>query len=366
VKILHLTDRWITGGGQEHIYRICQGLPAHDFVVMAAHDGPARKRFAAQENVDARIGKATPRQVSALGPDLIHFHHMRTLLQWFSRFPFPTGIPVVATVHGLHVRRYKYIHTPTSRLQSLARRILEKRLLGCVHRVVAVSGEDKSFLEERYRLRNVVTIYNGIPVPSDMEMQPPAEVPRLVRPAGGLAALVPARFDFQKGHDILIRALAHPLLERNRERIVFTLAGEGPLRRDMQRMARQYGVEANLRFLGDCSHDGVMSMMQACDLVVLPSRWEGLPIAVLEAGMRGCAVLASDACGNREILENGRGILFHNTNPESLAGQLTRILEDSTVLETLGADLREHVMREYSLERMLSRIERLYADCVTR
>jgi len=362
LKILHVTDRWITGGGQEHIYRICKELNQHEFMVMAAHDGPARRRFAALANVEAGIGAVTPAKVKTLQPDLIHFHHMRPLLQWFCRFPAAPDLPVVVTVHGLHVRRYDFIFTPGARIHARLRKVLEKRLLHRAGRVVAVSCEDHEFLVKRYGLTNVVTIFNGI---ASVETRPcAAAIAGMERPPNGLVALVPARFEFQKGHDILIRALSLPLLKPFRDRIVFVLAGDGPRRQAMQQLALDHAVETSLRFLKDCPHDAVMAMMDACDLVVLPSRWEGLPIALLEAGMRGCAVLASDACGNREILAEKRGRLFSNTSPESLAEELVKILDNPSVLLDMGTALRKHVQRHYSLEKMLRQLERLYTECL--
>lgn len=363
LKILHVTDRWITGGGQEHIYRVCRALDHHEFIVMAARDGPARKRFAAVANVKARIGSPTPRLMKDLQPDLLHFHHMRPLLRWFCRFPAPPDLPIVVTVHGLHVRRYDFLSPFGARTSARLRQAVEKKMLVRARRVVAVSLEDHRFLRERYRLQNVVTIYNGIAGIESGPIAAEAVIPGIARPLNGLVALVPARFEFQKGHDVLIRALSLSLMQPYLDRIVFMLAGDGPRRQAMQQMARDHGVDANLRFLKDCLHDTVMALMKTCDLVVLPSRWEGLPIALLEAGMNGCAVLASDACGNREILEGKRGLLFRNASPDSLAEELVKIIENPSVLDHLGPALREHVMREYSLEKMLQQLDQLYTQC---
>lgn len=363
MKILHVTDRWITGGGQEHIYRVCRELDQHEFIVMAAHDGPSRKRFAALANVETRVGLPTPRLIKVLQPDLLHFHHMRPLLRWFCRFPAPPDLPIVVTVHGLHVRRYEFLATFRARISDRLRRAVEKRMLVRAGRVVAVSLEDQRFLQERYGLQNVVTIHNGIARIETGPIAAEALMPGIARPPDGMVALVPARFEFQKGHDVLIRALSLSLMQPYLDRIVFMLAGDGPRRQAMQQMARDHGVEANLRFLKDCPHDTVMALMKACDLVVLPSRWEGLPIALLEAGMNGCAVLASDACGNREILEGNRGLLFRNASPDSLATELVRILNNPATLRDLGSALQQHVSRHYSLNRMLRQLNRLYAEC---
>ncbi|GEM_PF-790272 len=362
MRILHLTDRWITGGGQEHIFRVCEGMPQHDFVVMAAHDGPARSRFMALDNLETRTGPAAPHAVESIRPDLIHFHHLRPLLRWLCFPSRSDDAPTVVTVHGLHVRQYDFRLTPQAWILGRMRRFLEKRLLRRVGRVVAVSREDRDYMQQRYGLHNVVTIANGIAPPADDAHGADTAARWMARPVNGLVALVPARFEFQKGHDILIRALAHPSLDPLRDRIVFVLAGDGPRRHKMQRMAMKLGVDGNLRFAGDCSHATVMAMMAACDLVVLPSRWEGLPIALLEAGMRGCAVLASDACGNREILEHDRGLMFRNNRCESLAEKLAQILGEPGVLSNLGEALRVFVSSEYSLEKMLSRLERLYRE----
>ena len=366
MKILHLTDRWMTGGGQEHIYRVCQGLPGHHFVVMAGRDGPARGRFESLPNVETRTGVLSPKTIESIAPDIIHFHHLRPLLQWYFRCAARSLYPVVVTVHGLHVRRYDFQRNPVSRMKSWLRRVLENKLFHHAGMVIAVSREDREFLVDEYGLSNVETVFNGIPAVNLTSATATEVLNGLELPGAGLAALVPARFDFQKGHDILVKAVAHPILDKHRNRIVFLLAGDGPLRSIMEVMVMRSGVGDSFRFLGDCAHDTVLDMMRASDMVVLPSRWEGLPISLLEAGMLGKPVLASDACGNREILENQRGILFANGEPESLADELRGIIEDPSILEGYGAALRSHVLTEYSLERMVNSLEKVYADILSR
>ena len=364
MKILHLTDRWITGGGQEHIYRICEGFPNHHFVVLAGHSGPARPRFASLPNVETLTGALSRKIVDALQPDIIHIHHLRPLIHWYFRRHALSPYPMVVTVHGIHVRRYDFQRDPGSRLKSMIRRFTERKLYHRADRVIAVSREDREFLIRQYGLENVETVFNGIPAINPRSPTVDGTLEGLDCPKGGIVALVPARFDFQKGHDILINAVAHPLLSAHRHRMIFLLAGEGPLRRDMEAMALGAGVDDRFHFLGDCSHERILDLMRASDIVLLPSRWEGLPIALLEAGMLARPVLASDACGNREVLEERRGLIFVNGDPESLAKGLRGIIENPLILEGLGEKLRDHVREMYSLERMLGSLEALYENCL--
>ena len=148
----------------------------------------------------------------------------------------------------------------------------------------------------------------------------------------------------------------------HRGKIVFLLAGTGPLLGRTRTRARSAGVDSFLRFLGDCTHERVLALMTHSDLVVLPSRWEGLPIALLEAGMLSRPVIASDACGNREVIPEGGGLLFRNQDPADLTRTLISALSEPGKQAQWGVQLNRKVVSEYSLEKMLESLDGLYRE----
>ena len=363
LRILHVTDHFTTGGGLEHIFRICSGLRGYEFSVIAAA-GPGESRFSELDGTQTVAGALTPETLSSVHPHLIHFHHIRPLAYWLLRRKKLPVIPIILTLHGLHVRKYDFQPSLLSPVKGAMRRLLEKKIFFRCDELIAVSRDDRNFLESRYGISGVRYIPNGIPI----HYHPAGNhLPDRWRwnwkiPDSATVALVPARFDFQKGHDLLIRALARPEMAPHRGKIVFLLAGTGPLLGRTRTRARSAGVDSFLRFLGDCTHERVLALMTHSDLVVLPSRWEGLPIALLEAGMLSRPVIASDACGNREVIPEGGGLLFRNQDPADLSRTLISALSEPGKQAQWGVQLNRKVVSEYSLEKMLESLDGLYRE----
>lgn len=97
------------------------------------------------------------------------------------------------------------------------------------------------------------------------------------------------------------------------------------------------------------------------DIFVLPSLKEGLPYVILEAGLAGLPVVASNVGGISEIIENGKsGLLVPPANPEELANAIKKLAEDKTLRENLAKNLSEKIKKEFSLEKMLEQTTPLY------
>lgn len=127
-------------------------------------------------------------------------------------------------------------------------------------------------------------------------------------------ALCPARLEPQKRHDVLLDAWA--LVPGDAE---LWLAGDGSLRAELE--AR--GVD-RVRFLG--TRTDVRDLLEAADVTVLTSDWEGMPIALLESLAAGRPVVASDVDGVREVLSGGGGVMVPRRSPEQTARALRSLL----------------------------------------
>ncbi|SDG06199.1 Glycosyltransferase involved in cell wall bisynthesis [Lentzea fradiae] len=137
-------------------------------------------------------------------------------------------------------------------------------------------------------------------------------------PAGAPVALCPARMERQKRHDVLLDAWG--LVPGDAE---LWLAGDGSLRPGLEERARRlHGV----RFLG--TRTDVRDLLEAADVTVLTSDWEGMPIALLESLAAGRPVVASDVDGVREVLADGGGVLVPRRSPGQTAKALRALLYD--------------------------------------
>ncbi|OGL00951.1 MAG: hypothetical protein A3D33_19895 [Candidatus Rokubacteria bacterium RIFCSPHIGHO2_02_FULL_73_26] len=169
---------------------------------------------------------------------------------------------------------------------------------------------------------------------------------------------VAARMTAQKGHAHLLDAL--PAVLARVPAVVCVLIGDGPLRAPLEARARALGVAARCRFTG--ARADVADLVAALEVVVLPSRSEGLPFALLEAMALGKPVVATTVGGCPEVVEDGRtGWLVPPGDAPALAGAVLRLLEDAPAARAMGARGAARVRAEFSLARMVDALQTLYA-----
>ena len=278
----YLIDRDSVGGGMEYI--------RHQ---MAAHpDDESHVFFSCR-------GECTARKMNAWEADVIHANHLRALIQLF-RNPFskPKG-KVIFTIHGIHLRKYDFLPKSfANRLRRAFRLLLERWLYRRCDKLIALTETDEADIQRLY----------GPALPVVIEPNS-VRTDELIRPSGGLryslgafAFVCIARFDFQKGQDVLLQAIARSqehLRTRGRRTL---LIGGGPTLDDMKRFAQASGISDLVEFAGEIPDAGVY--MTCGEKLVAPSRWEGMPYLLLEAVARGQAVIASDCPGNRDVLKD--------------------------------------------------------------
>jgi glycosyltransferase involved in cell wall biosynthesis len=363
MHVVLVTDTFETGGGLEQLFQTVKTLKQVRFS-LCARGGEARHRFTGLENAAVHAEGFGRARLMGLKPDLIHFHHLRPLLQFFA-VPVPAcGVPLLFTAHGLHIR--KYDHRPGARNGAvrLVRAVLEQKLYRKVDRVIAVSREDEGRLRSLYGLENTVHIPNGVDVRALEGAPQCCEAFRreLHLPLDATVFLTVARFDFQKGYDILVEAIR---LGRDRfleSGVRFVLAGDGRELPAVRRRAEQGQVGELVRFPGERTDAG--RMMKSSDLFVLPSRWEGLPLSLLEAAFCRLPVVASDTCGNREIVRDGvNGLLFENGDPQSLCRALVSMIDPGRRVSLCSTAPDREFRHRYDIAETSRILERLYREC---
>jgi glycosyltransferase involved in cell wall biosynthesis len=165
----------------------------------------------------------------------------------------------------------------------------------------------------------------------------------------------------QKGLDTLLRAL--PLLKGQRS-VCLRLIGDGPAQKQLRALAERLGVAEDVRFLG--SRTDVAPYLRRNDILILPSRAEGLSNALLEAMSVGLPVVASAIPGNLEVVEHlSNGMLFTVDDPSSLASAMTRLLEDDGLRWRVGRRARSSV-EGFSFDHVARRYRVLYEDVTGR
>ncbi len=236
---------------------------------------------------------------------------------------------------------------------------------GIATTLVAVSERVKRWTIEKERVRpeRVQVILNGIEFSS---VQSDEAARRRLRaelgvPDDGLLFLTVGRLMAQKGHTFLLDA-ASDVLKRYPS-AVFAFAGDGPLRPELEEKSKRLGIQTSLRFLG--VRADVPELLHAADGFVLPSLWEGLPIALLETMAAGKAVAATRVEGVEELLIHGEsGLMVPAGDGAALAQAILQLLGDAALRERLGLAARKLVERDFTLRRMCEEYEQLFAKAL--
>jgi L-malate glycosyltransferase len=167
-----------------------------------------------------------------------------------------------------------------------------------------------------------------------------------------------ARFHRVKDHAMLLHAFAE--VAASRPDVDLLLAGDGPLRSDLERMAGELGISARVRFLG--VRDDVAALLQAADVFALTSVSEAASITLLEAMGSGLPVVVTNVGGNPEIVIDGEhGYLVARGDAGAAAQRLGELLDDEARAHAMGEAGRNRVRDEFQLDRTVSEYYRRYA-----
>ncbi len=197
------------------------------------------------------------------------------------------------------------------------------------------------------RRDRIVTIRNAIEAPALVEVPPGARDTLL-----GLFAKPPqrvigtaARLSVEKGIDVLV--LAAEIVTRRYPSVGFVVFGDGPQRARLERMIAERNLGESFVFAGFRSD--VQTLFPAFDIAALPSRNEGLPVAILEAMSVGLPVVATSVDGIPEaVIDGDCGYLVPAEDPAALADRLVTLLESDELRSTMGARGRERVLAEFT------------------
>jgi glycosyltransferase involved in cell wall biosynthesis len=199
--------------------------------------------------------------------------------------------------------------------------------------------------------KKVRLVYNGIPSP------PPGRARNEVRAQFGLPCDRPlianvGRLADQKQQGILLRALVE-LPE-----VHLALVGDGELREQLAAEAKQLDVAARVHFLGEIPVETAHEVISSSEVFAFPSKFEAMPIALLEAMCMGVPIVASDIPANREVLVNA-GSLIASGDPGEYARAIRGILEDATLSARYVALARAR-SSQFQLQTMVTGYEQLF------
>jgi len=203
----------------------------------------------------------------------------------------------------------------------------------------------------------ICTIYNGID-PRSYEDQDGSSLRRQLGIENSRKVIgAVGRLCRQKGMDVLIRAL--PELVHAFPGLKCIITGDGPQRKILEALAEGLELGDSVVFVGERSD--IPQIMAALDVFVLPSRWEGMPNAVMEAMAAARPVIATAVGGCPELIEPGRnGILVPPEDHKALAQAITKILQDSHRAREMGKAGRQKISQTFTINTMVRENQDMY------
>ncbi len=289
------------------------------------------------------------RQMVADAPQIVQtfLFHANVAGAWAAR---RAGVPHVVT--GIRVaERSARWHLPLSRW---ADRFVDR------HVCVSESVRAFSIAQSGLKVEKLVVIPNAVDVQRFSGVEP-AQRQSLGVAAGARVITCVGRLDRQKGLEWLLEALRDVAPRVPHAELV--LVGDGPERESLQRLARRI-YPLPVRFLG--FRADVPEILAASDLVVLPSRWEGMPNVVLEAMASGRAVVATDVEGVREALgSNAPQQIVAVDDPRGFSERIVVLLNDAELRKRLEKANLQRAGEAFSFSGMVSAYEQLYFELLS-
>ena len=284
-------------------------------------------------------------------PDVFHAH-----LSWQLACKFPLAAAVLARVPAVVATVQLYIDAPLG-----ASSLVQLRALGRgVGRYVAVSNDIARALQRDLRLADarVEVIHNAVDVTRFSAAPDRALRRTLTGDDRTPLVLTAARLHEQKGVDVLIEAVPGV------PGACFAIAGDGPERGRLEQLVRDLGVEERVRFLG--ARSDIPALLRASDLFVLPSRYEGFPLALLEAMAAEVAVVATRIAGVDELVVDGQtGTLVEAGDSSALGTAISSLLGDADRRQELATRGHELVLQRHGAEATTARVTRVYEELLS-
>ncbi len=192
-------------------------------------------------------------------------------------------------------------------------------------------------------------IPNGIP-PVVKEIVNRSELRREVgMESNGVLLISVGRLVYQKGHEFLIRALPAVLRQFPNTRVC--ICGEGRLRRQLETEITELKLSDKIRLMGN--RNDVAQLLECADIFVLPSRWEGLPVALLEAMGTGLSVVATRVEGVEEVVQDDvQGLLVPPEDSDALAAALVQLISSPELRRRMGEAATRRIAGSYTIDIM--------------
>lgn len=369
IHIVHVIYRFDTGGLENGIVNIINGLDAnlytHSIVTLNGHS----EKFAARLNrpvkiycLDKKPGKDLHVFIRAyklfrqLQPDIVHTRNFATIELQLSAFL--ASVPY--RIHGEHGWD---IQDPKGDVKKY--QVMRKLLSLIIHKFVPLSQDLERYLTTRVGIaaKKINRICNGVNIERFKTVTPTKGTG--FEWASDEAFIIGAvgRLEKIKDHFNLIKAygLTTQTDKSSYQNSRLVIAGEGSQRAELEKLIHNEKLENNVVLLGDRSD--IPQIMKHFNLFVLPSKAEGISNTILEAMACDLPVVATNVGGNPDLVDdNVTGKIVPSEDPLSLSNAMLNYLQDKALAKQHGIAGGQRVKTNFSIEAMLQNYDDLYQN----
>lgn len=354
IRIIHITNNLEYGGVQKIIFQLCKGTKDFfDKVIVASTGGVYVDRLneigiehfnipdiSSKNPIDiVKIYQILNLLIDKYNINVIHCHHRMAVL--FAKF-FSKKVRIIYNNHTI------YSDKP----------LLTHRLLKDTA-IIADGVQAKRNVTDFFRIKdeNVIVINNAVDS-YDGEYHVVPEIEN-ARNNGFFIVLNSSRFHPQKGLGYFIAA-ANIIIKKGYN-IKFFLVGDGSQKDEIINRINQLGINDNIVLLG--FRKDIKNVISQCDVLVLTSVYEGLPLTPMEAFSVKKPVIATDIDGSREVVEDGyNGLLAVSKDPESIAGKIEELYLNRYRLNELSQNAYRSFINKFSEEPFIENYMKFYAS----
>jgi glycosyltransferase involved in cell wall biosynthesis len=298
--------------------------------------------------VDIRAFMELKKMILAENPDLVACHSSKagiivrlvcTILK----------IPCTFTVHGWSCT------DGVPNLQKTIYLYLERILGAFSNKLITVcqSDEDFGIRKKIVSPHKIVTIHNGV---KDLTLSKSNE---LIKP-NSFIMVMSARFQNQKDHLSLVQAL---IQLKEVDWILYLLGDGDETIKEIKKLVANNGLTEKIKFIGYVSN--VHSYLAIADLFLLISKWEGLPISILEAMSMKLPIIASDVGGvNEQVYDGENGFLVARNDVEAITQKIKYLFENREIAKKMGERSRELYLQQFSIATMVDKTEAVYKSLI--
>ncbi len=291
--------------------------------------------------------------------DIVHAHNWNCFCESIVAVILARKPKIIHTIHGHH---NIYPDTNVYRIKEKLRHLMEHVLSFRSFKICTVSNDILGFIQKEIGIssKKLEVVINGVETKLKVKNKSSIKIEIGLQENDFIVCFV-GRLEPVKNIDELFFALR--LVRKRCPDIRLLILGDGKERSRLEKLSNETNLEDCISFLG--FRDDVIDILGISDLFILPSHYEGISIALLEAMSAGLPAIVSDVGGNPEVVEhNQTGLLFQPGNLDSLVESILRLYKNEYLLKKMGKNAIDKIESCFSLNSTVSKYVSIYRESI--